>query len=306
MLSKSNIHQLLGRFAPLRTYLDAIAELRVRNDQLRAFGEELRHERRLNLALQSKLASGSDVAIPASDAIPQTRSIVFNALPKSASTYCYETLRRRYGLAETGITAGYFPHDMILWERYFRFVASGGCIAHHHIDASPANLFFLRRRPAVLIVHLRDPRQAVLSWAHHLRRSNARTMEPHTVLALPSSWWDQDLSSQLDKLVDEHLPVFVQWIEGWVTASDSGRADVVFTQFERMVADPEGFFSELAGHCGLDRNAVLEPPDPTQDGASHFRAGKIDEWRSVFSQSQIDRANAVVPDALLARFGWNR
>ena len=297
------------RISQLRGVGEELARERARShaqaDQLRSVGEELWQERQFNVALRAKIDSGADVSmVAAGKPAMQVKSIVFNALPKSASTYCYEVLRRSCGLLESSITGGGFPYEAIMWERFFRF-AGGGCIVHDHIDANPANLFFLRRLPVVLIVHVRDPRQTILSWAHHLKRSSARTMEPHTILALPLSWWDHSLPSQLDTLIDQHLPVFVRWIEAWVAASEGGQADVIFTQFEKMVADPDGFFSELAKRCGLKEDALTERP-VLEEPMFQFRAGQVDEWRSVFSSQQIDRANAAVPDALLARFGWNR
>ena len=42
-----------------------------------------------------------------------TRSILFNALPRSASSYCFVTLMRLARLSGASIALGYFPIDMV-------------------------------------------------------------------------------------------------------------------------------------------------------------------------------------------------
>src|SRR5262249_48971539 len=125
------------------------AETEALRSQLAAVGLELEVERRRNLALEALLdagpstradARGPEVSSPVQNALP---SVLFNALPKSGSTYCFEILRRAGGYYESSISVGLFPFDVISWRRYFAF-AAGRHIAHHHLDASAVNLWLLR------------------------------------------------------------------------------------------------------------------------------------------------------------------
>jgi hypothetical protein len=266
--------------------------------QLAAVGLELEVERRRNLALEALLDAGPTPAI-VQNALP---SVLFNALPKSASTYCFEVLRRAGGYHESMISVGIFPGDVMSWRRYFAFTA-GGHIAHHHLDASPVNLWLLRHRPVRLVLHLRDPRQTIVAWLHHLVRAGVREVPPLTAASPPSEWFDQDEAAQLDWLIENHLPIFVGWIEKWVRAADAGGIALLFTTFEMMVQDPEAFFEKLAAYCGLEKPSI-NIPDPQGDPLFQFRAGRVDEWRERLTAVQQQRVGEAVPADLLRRFGW--
>ena len=45
-------------------------------------------------------------------------------------------------------------------------------------------------------------------------------------------------------------------------------------------------------------------PLASSDGALHRRKGKADEWRSVFSAAQSERASAMLPADLCEHFCW--
>ena len=276
-------------------------ELAALRSQLAGVGLELEVERRRNLALEALLDAGRTFDAPATvrNAPP---SVLFNALPKSSSTYCFEVLRRAGGYHESMISVGIFPCDVMSWRRYFAFTA-GGHIAHHHLDASPVNLWLLRQRPVRLVVHLRDPRQVVVSWLHHLVRAGVREIPPLTAASPPVDWFDQDEAAQLDWLIENHLPIFVGWIEKWVRAADAGRIDLLFTTFEMMVQDPRAFFETLAAYCGLEKPSI-DIPDPQDDPLFQFRVGRVDEWRERLTPVQQRRMGDAVPADLLGRFGW--
>jgi hypothetical protein len=242
-----------------------------------------------------------ETRLPAS---PASRSILFNALPKSASSYCFEILRRRMGLAEASISLGYFPIDMVALNR-LKIFAEGGQIAHHHVDASDANLTLLRQYPPKIIVHLRDPRQVLLSWIHHLMASGARETPLQTDEPVPACWFDFALSEKIDWMIDHHFCMFVRWIEDWARAIDPGAIMARFTTFEEMQARGQEFFAEIARYCGLDESRLTEPlPTPASDSLFLFRSGQIDEWRRVFSPAQIARVDGLLPQSLGERFKW--
>ena len=236
-------------------------------------------------------------------------SILFNALPKSASSYCFEVLRRAGGLHDLGVSVGLFPFDRIAWQRYVCFARHGGFIAHHHIDASAVNLWLLRERPVRLVVHLRDPRQALLSWLHHLNRSAPPDGKVFTltIASMPPNWFVLPISEQIDWLIDHHLPLFVDWIEAWVRAAESGDIEVYFSTFEDMVAEPRAFFSRLAKHCALNEASLPDCfPDPRAERVFLFRRGLTNEWREVYSREQTRRVAQLVPPSLLQRFSWDQ
>ena len=271
-------------------------------DQLTSIGRELEIQRRQNLTLEAMLDNDlqTDNKNLNHTSLP---SVLFNALPKSASTYCFEMLRQAGGYHETNVTVSLFPHDVLAWKRYFAFSA-GGKIAHHHLEATPVNLWLLRKRPVRIVLHVRDPRQALVSWHSHLVRDNIREISPLTVASPPYEWFDLPKDAQLDWLIDHHLPLFVAWIEGWLSAANNNEIDVLFTTFEEMISDPPVFFAKLSSHCGLGESTAFSLPDPRNESLFQFRAGRVDEWREVYTDAQMKSVRQAVPTHLLDRFGW--
>lgn len=293
--------QLKAALRKLKAAYRFIADGNALRAQLAAVSLELEVERRRNLALEALLDAGRclDRHSPSPNRLP---SVLFNALPKSASTWCFEVLRRAGGYHESMVSVGIFPSDIMSWRRYFAF-AQGGHIAHHHLEASPTNLWLLRSRPVRLILHVRDPRQVMVSWLHHLIRDGVHEAPQLTAASPPAHWFDWKQADQIDWLIQNHLPIFVRWIEQWTQAADRGEVAALFTSFETMVGDPKAFFERVAAYCGLEEE-IIKTPEPQRDPLFQFRAGHIDEWRERLTGIQQQRmADAIRPE-LMQRFGW--
>jgi len=254
-------------------------------------------EGQLGLAeiIKDKLSTGKAVEYP---------SIFFNSVPKSGSSYCYKTLKHALGLSENSLSVGYFPRDMLVWKRLVAFSA-GNQIAHHHTDASPANCWLLAHTEARILCHTRDLRQVMVSWTHHHRRSNERSTPHYTVAAFPEAWFDLPLEKQFDWMIDNRLAFFVTWLEEWIAASESGELNVLFTKYEDFIRDRAGYFDKIVSFCGLGNGAFVDPEfSRDADPVFQFRRGDPEEFRSVLSSAQLRRANALIPEDLMLRFGW--
>jgi len=276
--------------------------------QLVNVGKELIEARNYILKLETQLNYGKELSVDETSEFDKTKpSILFNAIPKSASTYCYLTLMQGLELQDNMVTTAYFPKDMIVWKRLQRF-ASGGQIAHHHIDASPANVYFLNQLENIkTIIHVRDPRQVIVSWAHHIVQSGERYTPIYTVAAFPEKWFFYSWEQQLDWMIDHQLPHFVNWIIEWVEAEDRDDINVLFTTFEDFMKDREAFFEDILEFCCIDQSCFYDPNlNPNEKAEFQFRKGDTQEWRSIFSSSQCDRINKLIPNVLYKKFGWKK
>lgn len=273
--------------------------------QLVAVGKELEAARVRERQLEAQLGIGQEIEKRrASGTTVSCPSILFNAVPKSASTYCYMMIMQGLNLVENTISVNYFPKDMIVWKRLTVF-GSGSQIAHHHIDASPVNIWFLQQRQIMNIVHVRDLRQVMISWTHHLVRSGERYTPLQTIAEVPEAWFDLPLERQFDWMIDNHLPVFAAWIQEWIDAAESGQLEVLFTTFEEFVADRTAFFGRIVRFCGLDDEQFQDPKLSAQSKPEfQFRKGDAEEWRSIFTPEQRRRATELMPPAFMERFGW--
>src|SRR5262249_60039065 len=105
-------------------------------------------------------------------------------------------------------------------ESWARDYARGGACHSSHLQPTPENVARLKRCGIdKLIVHVRDPRQALLSLMHHV------TPYPRG----PEGPLDQ----RIETAADDYL-ASIRWIEGWLDAEDEIR--ILFSRFEDFVA----------------------------------------------------------------------
>lgn len=258
-------------------------------------------------------------------------SILVVSLPKSASAYVQTALVRIFDIpwarmSLSSPTPLKSPNgDGRLFARarvitsWAAWIARGGATIHEHFAPLPENLDALSRAGVKrLVVHLRDPRQATLSYIHHVRKSSIEK-GIHTFISYKSSLYDHSEigDAEIDKWLDEVFPKMVEWMNGWFQASVDPNLDIsiYFVSFEEMIDDKPKYFLNILNTFGIhefDDNMadVLAsghrgeiPFDPT-DTHRNYRSGSKDEWRRVFSDEQKEMAWKAMPKPLCERFGW--
>lgn len=243
-------------------------------------------------------------AVSGSGVQPRIPGILFNTLPKSGSIYVSAYLREALGLQLKEVALGYFPRDVANWQA-IKELRSGGLIAQTHLDASQANLQIFEYYLDRWIVHVRDPRQAMLSWVHHLARYYKTRGEPafEACPAAPPEYYGYSLEKQIGWQLEVYLPQAVQWIADWVRYAETMRARVLITAFEDLVRSEPVFIRTILDFYGIPHR-LLGQAQVKKTEAAHFRAGRVDEWAEVFTPDQARRATALIPAELMSRFGW--
>ena len=233
--------------------------------------------------------------------------MLVTTMPKSGTYYISKLFSEGLSIESRIVSHQYFPDDVIR-QPELRMLSMGNCISQDHFGPSKINLTHIGRHVDRMIVHLRDPRQALLSYVHYLDTERFRQKEEETLLfiypPLPDDFYRRDLASRIDWAIANWLPFLVQWVEGWVAVADwSGRPRIKFTRYEDLVTDRDKFVSDVLDFFEIP-NELLTPLDIAPDPVIHFRKGEIDEWVRVFSSAQLAAANALIPTALASRFGW--
>jgi hypothetical protein len=181
---------------------------------------------------------------------------------------------------------------------WLRDYLKGGACYVTHLRPSRRNIELLAVGGAQrVIVHVRDPRQWIISTAEHGRL--------YANLATPSRRQETrgGLAKTIEFMIDV-LPETIEWIGGWVKARE--RLDVQFTTFEDFVRDRDGFVDRILSLYGGDirffdrANALQEQPGVDY----HRRLGSTDEWKTILTREQIDRVNALIPNEFWSIFGW--
>lgn len=188
-------------------------------------------------------------------------------------------------------------HEVI--ESWAADFALGGACYTTHLYPYPDNIARLKRSGVKkIIVHLRDPRQSLLSLVHHF----IRYPEQHPEL-IKRGFDQQPIAEQLDTLIESYISR-IRFIEGWVQAEEE--LDIMFSTFEEFVCDRDAFIQRYLGFYG----GPLE--HFSYDKATHrhagidyrYRAGRTDEWREVFPAHYANCLSQFLPEGLKLRFGW--
>jgi len=232
--------------------------------------------------------------------------ILINTIPKSASESIWNRLADRLEMAQCHASIGLFPHCMPVPLRVAE-LGAGGIISKEHLAPREHTVQVLRQAGlSRVVVHLRDPRQVAVSWAHFVRDSIS-------VMPLGPLWRDTcppaavlngSLNDLMDWCVDSYIPLVVDFIQRWRTIAndpDNG-LDVLFTTFEHFADDPGGYLDRVVTFHDIPVDAAAR--EGGED--AHLREGRTDEWREVLSVNQARRAREAIGTDVLDTFDWPR
>jgi hypothetical protein len=243
------------------------------------------------------------VRVPAGPA----RRVLLNTLPKSGSVFLFRTLSEGLGLPRMHLGNTYSLVDQISLAQIARF-AAGSFVSQNHLAPSPENLQLLEHFGCSVVLHVRDPRQAMVSWVHHLDRLCHDDDSEILLLFTPRTprgYFTWDLVRKLDWQIANHLPQSVDWLGRWIAIHDQRRLPVILTTYEELCCDIGALCRRICDFSGI-RHEDFRLVDIPKTIDNHFRLGDDSEWRRLCSPDQVERASALLPPALADRFGWVR
>lgn len=153
-------------------------------------------------------------------------------------------------------------------------------------------------------VLLRDPRDALVSWVHHIAKLGPSGRDYHSrIYHIPRAYFEWTHEEQLAFQIRTFLPTIGNWIEGWLDyyASDDREIDLQFVYYDELRSDPVRYLGRIAEFHGLANvdYTKLRRPSP---GELHFRKGEHDQWRSEFTTDDQHLANALLGDRIIKAF----
>jgi hypothetical protein len=240
---------------------------------------------------------------------PQTRreSILLNTMPKSGSVYVLKSLAKILELRTMYIGNQYGLIDQIDVRDALIFNA-GSFVSTNHLAPSPENLQILQHLNLKMVLHLRDPRQALLSWVHHLHYITGGSDRSEQLLYFtprpPFGYFEFPLSRQIDWQIENYMPQLVAWATRWVEIADRGTIPILITQQNDLRLEEKAFFDAILAFYQIDLDYDLPNIAKTLD-ETHFRKADPMEWRQTFTPDQAIRATSLISDSLSTRFGWD-
>ena len=231
------------------------------------------------------------------------------ALPKSGGTWLTATIAQGLGTSVSYSSRNTFPSrtiEAITLEQAVR----AGHVLHEHADASPLNLQALRAFAPSVVLHLRDPRGALLSLGHYLRHQlETGTRLPagllHFYPAPPQAVVQGPLARFIEWALEDTLPLWSAWISQWVAVADSdGPLRILLTDHAELAGQPAALVRRVLDFFGIAQARLRNVDVPRTMDEFNVRAGDPQEWQAIFTPDQRARAAKLVPPDLKRRFGW--
>jgi len=252
--------------------------------------------------------------------------LLINTLPKSGSIFIWHSLCKGLGLQtssapthgvasmtalisnlQLSLVGGGFPDSCINKSMLAFFAAEkNGAISQDHFPASRRNLAYVNQYLNKLVVHIRDPRQAMLSQLHDFMKAYQQNIYDCVyTLQPPMEFYGWTQHDQIDWHIDNWLPLLVDWLKGWIKVIDSKayQFSILQTRFQDMRSQPRQFFERILNFYEIDHSRFRFPDSPTPD-TLHFRKGSLDEWRQALTLQQCNRATSMIPAEFFDRFEW--
>lgn len=231
-------------------------------------------------------------------AIADKPSVIVASLPKSGTKYVGSTLSRTLGYdnRDRSLCSGSFPNNMILPHMAAEF-ALGGMALSAHIQCTPANMAALLEAGIDrMVLHVRDPRATLYSWAHYVRKRDFLHQK------FGDKFFSLSEEEQIDRHIDDFFAKSVRWLTEWSAYLDSDpEMQVLVTLHEQLAHDEHAFFRAIFEFYGFSPDALKTAP---KDQRMNFRSGSTTEWRENIAPAQTERMTAMIPKRLFDRFGW--
>lgn len=243
--------------------------------------------------------------------------IYIASLHRSANGYLKRSLSSGLGVpierVEAITSTWYWYPDCVVIPPSFALTTEpiADAIVGGHVMASEANLMSLNLSLDKLIVNVRDPRQALLSYVHYMQDHFRNTNNIVGVLQaqIPEDYFLFSLTDKINWQIENfYLPTAIKWIEGWLDAEENPdfHPEIIFTTQENLVADPKGYFEKILDFYKIDKGRFKFPQPPSFKQKTPMRKGGVNEWQEVFTPEQIEKATSMIPERFFQRFGWSR
>jgi Sulfotransferase domain len=219
--------------------------------------------------------------------------------PKAGTKYLGATLAGSLGYDYgRNVVTHTFPKNLI-WQGMAHDFLRGGMVSVSHLEPDSFNVQTMKEIGLTKgVIQFRDPRAALYSQFHYfVDHQLYRIYNPVS----GQVFLDLTEAEQIAYHIERFFKPLVAWISGWIDVLETEQElDFLVTTHEELVADERDLFSKILRFYGIDAN--LKPA--VKDRNTHFRSGNNTEWRAALSPSLVASLNAIIPERLWRRFGW--
>ena len=220
-------------------------------------------------------------------------SILLVTMPKSASVFIWTTIASSLEMPMFKVALTRRLTEEALVPSLLNVFVQGGMSAQHHLAPTKPNIDALKKAGLTkFILHIRDPRQASVSWWHYTQKVGGARDRKRAQKEIEDVLWHQ------------YLEVASKWLHEWLDIADNGTDfQVVLSTHEQMLGRESEHITTLLQKLDVPSDLIdLQLSERT--GKTHFRKGAKDEWLEFFSDEFKQRSTELIPNPLARRFGW--
>lgn len=223
------------------------------------------------------------------------KGILVATLPKSGTAWIDGNLRTaaRHGTRRPAASIiQSIPSQMVFNSYSLLRTAREGGIHVGHFELGSFNQSLLNKAVAEhglhVIVQLRDPRQAIVSWIHHENRSYRENEFQREMRKYPDNYFARTFEERVDYHMEHQFLNLVSWIRGWMALYESPLARrCLFLTHEKLSSEPAQYNSKFCDYLGVPERFVSLSHRPKQNELN-FRTGTREEWRTSLNAAQQD------------------
>lgn len=271
--------------------------------------------------------SSPDSPVPASTsgvALNGAPSVFFVSLPKSGTVFTWYSLQDMTGLKmpDFHLLKGWFDYNrgrdfscpdlyacgdyntqLLIPEGMKNFLQ--GYIFGAHMQASYHNMRILKESGIDKItVLLRDPRDAFVSWVHHVHELGLPARNYHSkIYHIPRDYYTWSLEEQFRYQIRTFLPTIVNWVDGWLDyyAAVDKEVEVLFVYYDELKREPVRYIRRITEFHGLENVdfSRIVVPEP---GKMHFRKGQHGGWREDIASDDQQLVDNLMQDRMVRGF----
>ncbi len=230
------------------------------------------------------------------------KTITVITLPRSGSAFIRAVICSKMRLEP--VAAGTGPRMGVLIEpsKLYKRATLMPAYVHGHYAPVDFNIQCLSLLGLTdLVVHMRDPRDALVSWYHQIERPAVKEDVPTQVLLQASGdvidgYYDRSREEKYDHLIENLMPKLIAWISGWMKiAAEDPRLRIHLTHY-KLLRDPIQYFNDIAQFYDLNRTYELKDfPEFTPGSFKYnFRKGESGTYRSELNSKQIRRVDDMI------------
>ena len=244
--------------------------------------------------------------------MPIGQSMLINTLPKSGSLFLWHAMYTGLDLPQARLGS-----DWYLVERLVKDAVKRGAVGHGHFHASRDNLLTLHQVGVKkMILHLRDPRAALLSWVSQLDTLQAQGKSQPLFYELIDGYFSLSFEDQkecpayfslsfeekLSAQIERYLPWQVHWIQDWLAVADGSGSDleILVTHYSQLLENPRKFYRKILDFYGLAYEGFRMVNDLSQQG----QPSDDTAWQQHFTPNQLDRMSDLLGSSLKTRMQW--